>query len=154
MIVIAQRVSLASVSLGGKIHSKIDRGLLILVGVCKGDDFEHAEWMSKKIIDLRIFTDETDKMNLCVRDIIGEVLVISQFTLCSDKSKSGNRPSFGFAEIPAAANNIYEQLINELKNYYDPGKIKSGIFGAKMEVKLINEGPVTIILESNLKKVE
>ena len=147
MISIIQRVSEASVTIEGKLHSKIDKGLLILVGVCKGDSAECSQWMAKKIIDLRIFTDENDKMNLSVRDIKGEVLVISQFTLCSDKGKSGNRPSFGYAEDPAVANNFYELLVKELKDYYESEKIMTGIFAAKMEVKLTNDGPVTIILE-------
>ncbi|MEP7146336.1 MAG: D-aminoacyl-tRNA deacylase [bacterium] len=147
MIAIVQRVSEACVSIEGKLHSKIDKGLLILVGICNGDGRQNAQWMAKKIIDLRIFTDENEKMNLSVKDIDGEVLVISQFTLCSDKGKSGNRPSFGNAEEPEAANLLYELLVKELKDYYNTDKIRTGIFSAKMEVKLINEGPVTIILE-------
>ncbi|MBK8552046.1 MAG: D-tyrosyl-tRNA(Tyr) deacylase [Ignavibacteria bacterium] len=147
MTSVVQRVKEASVSIDGEVYSKISKGLLILLGICKGDISGHAEVIAKKIIDLRIFSDESDKMNLCVRDIEGEVLVISQFTLCSDKAKSGNRPSFVNAELPDKANALYEELVKEMKNYYIPDRIKTGVFAAKMEVKLINDGPVTIILD-------
>lgn len=147
MTSIVQRVKEASVSIDGEVYSKISRGLLILLGICRGDTSEHVSVMAKKIIDLRIFTDESDKMNLCVRDIEGEILVISQFTLCSDKSKSGNRPSFVNAELPDKANTLYEDLVKKMKNYYISDRIKTGVFAAKMEVKLINDGPVTIILD-------
>lgn len=147
MISIVQRVNEASVSIEGILHSKIDKGLLILIGVCKGDENEQSYWMAKKIIDLRIFTDVNNKMNLSVKDLGGEILVISQFTLCSDKAKSGNRPGFGTAEDPERANVLYELVIKEMRDYYKSDKIMTGIFSAKMEVKLINDGPVTIILE-------
>lgn len=147
MTSIVQRVKEASVSIDGEMYSKISGGLLILLGICRGDTSEHASAMAKKIIDLRIFSDESDKMNLCVRDIEGEVLVISQFTLCSDKAKSGNRPSFVNAETPEKAITLYQDLVKEMKNYYSSDRIKTGVFAAKMEVKLINDGPVTIILD-------
>ena len=96
---------------------------------------------------MRIFADEKDKMNLNIRDVKGEILVISQFTLCTDKNKSGNRPSFTLAEVPDIAKKLYELFIMEMKNYYNEHKIKSGVFAGKMDIKLINNGPVTIIME-------
>jgi D-aminoacyl-tRNA deacylase len=149
MISVVQRVTEAGVEIETQIYSQIGKGLMVLVGVRKGDTEESSVSMAKKLIDLRIFSDENDKMNLNVRDIGGEVLIISQFTLCSDNGKSGNRPSFAFAEAPARANLLYELLISEMKSYYIPEKIKSGVFAAKMKVNLINDGPVTIILEKN-----
>lgn len=147
MIAIIQRVKDACIIIDKKVYSKIDKGLLVLLGVRKGDCEEESKSLAKKIVDLRIFSDVNDKMNLNVKDVNGEVLIISQFTLCADKNKSGNRPSFIFAEIPERANELYELLIGEMKAYYNPDKIKAGVFAAKMEVKLTNNGPVTIILE-------
>ncbi|MEO8209504.1 MAG: D-aminoacyl-tRNA deacylase [bacterium] len=149
MIAVIQRVAGASVEIEKKVYSKIGKGLIVLLGVKKGDSDENSRALAKKIIDLRIFPDENDKMNLSVKDINGAVLVISQFTLCSDNGKSGNRPSFAFAELPEKAKFLYELHINEMRNYYDSEKIKSGIFAAKMKVDLTNDGPVTIILEKN-----
>jgi len=147
MIAVIQRVTKTSVTIGGKIHSEISKGLLILLGVKSGDNEEQVKYLSKKIIDLRIFSDEQDKMNLSVKDIDGEVMVISQFTLCADNGKSGNRPSFVQAEKPERANALYEKMISEMKIMYKETKIKSGIFAADMKVELLNDGPVTIILE-------
>jgi D-tyrosyl-tRNA(Tyr) deacylase len=147
MISVVQRVKEAAVNIDGEVYSKINKGLLVLLGVCKDDTTEYSGTLARKIIDLRIFQDENDKMNLGVRDIGGEVLVVSQFTLCSDRAKSGNRPSFANAESPEKANILYTDFVNEMKNYYIAQRIKTGIFAAKMEVKLINEGPVTIILD-------
>lgn len=147
MIAVIQRVIKASVTIDGKIHSEIGKGLLILLGVKSGDNQEHVKYLSKKIIDLRIFSDEQDKMNLSVKDIDGEVMVISQFTLCADNGKSGNRPSFVQAEKPELANELYEKMISEMKIMYKETKIKSGVFAADMKVELLNDGPVTIILE-------
>ncbi|MBN8571478.1 MAG: D-tyrosyl-tRNA(Tyr) deacylase [Ignavibacteria bacterium] len=147
MITVIQRVSKASVTIDGKIHSEISKGLLILLGVKAGDNEEQVKYLSKKIIDLRIFSDEQDKMNLSVKDIDGEVMMISQFTLCADNGKSGNRPSFVQAEKPERANKLYEYMISEMKNLYTDSKIKSGVFAADMKVELLNDGPVTIILE-------
>lgn len=149
MIAVIQRVSKADVTIGGKIFSEIGNGLLVLLGVHKIDKEEDAVYMAKKIIDLRIFNDENDKMNLNVKDLNGEILVISQFTLCTDNGKSGNRPSFFKAELPERAEKIYEMLIKEMKSYYQISKIKSGVFGAMMEINLTNDGPVTIILQRN-----
>ncbi|MBN8569429.1 MAG: D-tyrosyl-tRNA(Tyr) deacylase [Ignavibacteria bacterium] len=147
MIAVIQRVAKASVTIDGKVHSEIGKGLLILLGVKFGDNEEQVKYLSKKIIDLRIFSDEQDKMNLSVKDIDGEVMVISQFTLCADNGKSGNRPSFVQAEKPERANELYEKMISEMKTMYNEVKIKSGIFAADMKVELLNDGPVTIILE-------
>lgn len=147
MIAVIQRVTKASVTINGKIHSEIGKGLLILLGVKSGDNEAQVTYLSKKIIDLRIFSDEQDKMNLSVKDIDGEVMVISQFTLCADNGKSGNRPSFVQAEKPERANALYEKMISEMKIMYKETKIKSGVFAADMKVELLNDGPVTIILE-------
>jgi len=147
MKAVIQRVKSASVSIDGEVYSKIGSGLLILLGVCKDDKDEYAQMMARKIADLRIFSDDEGKMNLSVKDINGELLVISQFTLCNDKDKSGNRPSFMKAEVPERADRIYKDLVNELSAYYEKHKIKTGVFAASMEVELINDGPVTIILE-------
>jgi len=147
MKAVIQRVKSASVSIDGEVYSKIGSGLLILLGVCKDDKDEYAQMMARKIADLRIFSDEEGKMNLSVKDIKGELLVISQFTLCNDKDKSGNRPSFMKAEVPERADKLYKDLVNELSAYYEKDKIKTGVFAASMEVELINDGPVTIILE-------
>ncbi len=147
MIAVIQRVTKALVTINGKIHSEIGKGLLILLGVKSGDNEAQVTYLSKKIIDLRIFSDEQDKMNLSVKDIDGEVMVISQFTLCADNGKSGNRPSFVQAEKPERANALYEKMISEMKIMYKETKIKSGVFAADMKVELLNDGPVTIILE-------
>ncbi|HEX2788079.1 MAG TPA: D-aminoacyl-tRNA deacylase [Ignavibacteria bacterium] len=147
MIAVIQRVLNSNVVIDGKIYSEINKGLMVLLGVKKGDTKETGKHLANKILDLRIFEDENGKMNLSVKDVQGEILVISQFTLCTDKNKSGNRPSFTFAEEPQIANEMYEYFVNELKQNYDSDKIKTGVFAADMKVNLTNDGPVTIILE-------
>lgn len=147
MIVVIQRVESAGVEIEGSVHGEIGKGLLVLAGICNGDTEDTVRYFAKRIIDLRIFNDANDKMNLGLKDISGEILVISQFTLCTEKNKSGNRPSFTNAAPPQTAEPLYELLVSEMKKYYDGNKIKTGIFGAKMKVKLLNEGPVTIVLE-------
>ncbi|MCB0723451.1 MAG: D-tyrosyl-tRNA(Tyr) deacylase [Ignavibacteriae bacterium] len=147
MIAVIQRVSEASVEIDGKEYSSIGQGYLVLLGIKKGDGEANASPLAKKIIDLRIFQDDAGKMNLGLRDVDGEVLVISQFTLCTDDSKSGNRPSFTMAEEPGRANELYEFIVKEMKEYYQAEKIKTGVFAAEMKVSLVNEGPVTIILD-------
>lgn len=149
MTAVIQRVDSAKVTIDGKIFSEINNGLLVLLGIHKTDKEEDTLHLAKKIIDLRIFNDADDKMNLNVKDIDGEILVISQFTLCTDNGKSGNRPSFFKAELPERANKLYKLFIREMKLYYDNTKIKSGVFGAMMKVNLTNDGPVTIILQRN-----
>lgn len=147
MIVVIQRVESAGVEIEGSVHGEFGKGLLVLAGICNGDTEDTVRYFAKRIIDLRIFSDANDKMNLGLKDINGEILVISQFTLCTEKNKSGNRPSFTNAAPPQTAEPLYELLVSEMKKYYDGNKIKTGIFGAKMKVKLLNEGPVTIVVE-------
>jgi D-tyrosyl-tRNA(Tyr) deacylase len=147
MIAVIQRVKESGVEVEGKQISKIGKGLLVLLGIKKGDTEANADMLSKKIINLRIFSDSKDKMNLSVKDIKGEILVVSQFTLCTDNSKSGNRPSFTFAEDPEKANNLYYYFLKTIKEDYSANKIFSGIFAAEMKINIINDGPVTIILE-------
>jgi len=147
MKAVVQRVSEASVEIGGKMHSSISGGLLVLLGISKGDGIKEAEYLSRKIIDLRIFPDEEDRMNLSVRDVGGEILLISQFTLCNDRNKSGNRPSFTLAEEPQKAMELFDKFCSMTGEYYAIEKVKTGVFAAMMKVRLINEGPVTIILE-------
>jgi len=147
MIAVIQRVLSSSVEVEGKLISEISNGLLVFLGVKKGDNESNAEFLAKKVANLRIFSDENDKMNLSVKDINGEVLVISQFTLCTDNGKSGNRPSFIFAEEPEKAKFLYEYFIEKLREEYQKDKIFSGIFSAYMKIDIINDGPVTILLE-------
>ena len=147
MIAVIQRVSEASVEIDGKEYSSIGQGYLVLLGIKKGDEESNASALAKKIIDLRIFQDDAGKMNLGLRDVDGEVLAISQFTLCTDDSKSGNRPSFTMAEEPGRANELYEFIVKEMREYYQAEKIKTGVFGEEMKVSLVNEGTVTIILD-------
>jgi D-aminoacyl-tRNA deacylase len=147
MIAVIQRVLESSVTVEGKVFSRTGKGLLVFLGVKKGDSESNADKLAQKISDLRIFGDDKDLMNLSIKNIEGEILVISQFTLCTDNGKSGNRPSFIFAEEPDKASLLYERFVSSLKNNYDSSKIKTGIFAAEMKVNLLNDGPVTIILE-------
>lgn len=148
MKIVIQRVSEASVKVENKIVGQISNGLLLLIGVEETDNQEDAEWLTKKILDLRIFSDENDKMNLSVKDIGGEILCISQFTLIADYKK-GNRPSFIRAAKPEQAIPLFEYL---KKLIQDSGlKTESGIFGADMKVNLLNDGPVTIVMDSKTK---
>lgn len=145
MIALVQRVSKSAVSVESRIVSSIDRGLLVLLGVLRGDTQEDLEYLVRKVANLRIFADEAGKMNLSVLDVKGEVLVVSQFTLAADTRK-GNRPSFVRAEDPADAQAMYERFIERLTALGI--RVQGGSFGAHMEVSLINDGPVTISLES------
>ncbi|MDD5361581.1 MAG: D-aminoacyl-tRNA deacylase [Ignavibacteria bacterium] len=147
MIAVIQRVLESSVNIDGSVYSKTGRGLLVLLGVKKGDTEANADKLAQKISDLRIFEDEKGLMNLSIKNISGEIMVISQFTLCTDNGKSGNRPSFIFAEEPEKANLLYERFVSSLKDNYSSEKIKNGVFAAEMKVALVNDGPVTIILE-------
>ena len=144
MKAVLQRVKHASVSIDRKIYSQINEGLLVLYGVEKGDTRDKMEWIAKKIPNLRIFEDENDKMNLSVCDINGEILVVSQFTLAAD-CKKGTRPGFDKAELPQEAEKMYEEFITEIKK--SGISVKTGKFGAMMDISLCNNGPVTIILE-------
>ena len=144
MKVLIQRVKRASVTINGELYSTINKGILALVGVEKGDTTEEVEKAAKKISGLRIFPDENDKMNYSILDIQGELLVVSQFTLCGD-CKKGTRPSFDKSAPPELANNLYEQFIDKVKSYGI--ETKTGKFAAMMDVELVNDGPVTFMLE-------
>lgn len=143
MKAVIQRVKRASVSINDELYSKINQGILVLYGVEKDDVKENADKIADKISKLRIFEDESGKMNKSVSDISGEILVVSQFTLAGNCSK-GTRPSFDKAEAPDKANDMYEYFVSKLKEKGLP--VKTGVFGAMMDVELINDGPVTFIL--------
>ena len=146
MKAILQRVTRADVSIDGKTVGAIGRGFLILLGVEQGDDKKEAEVLAAKIAGLRVFTDENDKMNLALSDVNGGVLVISNFTLCADCSH-GRRPSFIAAARPETAEPLYDFFCDKMRdNGID--KVERGVFGADMQVSLINDGPVTIDINS------
>jgi D-aminoacyl-tRNA deacylase len=145
MRAVLQRVSRASVSIDGEVVGAVERGLLVLLGVTHTDTPDQARWMADKVANLRIFSDAEGKMNLGVADVGGGVLVVSQFTLYGNCEK-GRRPSFIGAARPEQAIPLYEQFINELKALGIP--VASGRFGAMMQVELVNDGPVTIILDT------
>jgi|WetSurSiteA1Bulk_404760.scaffolds.fasta_scaffold10619_3 D-aminoacyl-tRNA deacylase len=147
MKAVIQRVSSASVRIDGKVHQTIGNGLLVLLGVSKTDKIVNAEKMAKKIIDLRIFEDENGLMNLSVKNIGGGILVISQFTICANTDKSGNRPSFSDAMEPVHANELFGHTVKLMRDYYVNDRIKTGIFAAMMDIELVNKGPVTIIMD-------
>ena len=146
MRVIIQRVTSASVSIDTKIHNAIGNGLLVLVGFEESDSSEDIQWILKKIVDLRIFSDLEGKMNLSIKEIQGELLVVSQFTLFAS-TKKGNRPSFIRSAKPAIAIPLYESFLSELALLHST-PIKTGVFGADMQVSLVNDGPVTISIDS------
>lgn len=149
MRAVIQRVSKASVSIGGIVRSRIGQGLLVLIGIEEADNQEDIEWLSGKICRLRVFNDMEGVMNLSVRDIGGEILAVSQFTLHAS-TKKGNRPSYIRSARPETAIPLYENFVQYLGR--ELGKeIKTGEFGAMMEVELINDGPVTIIMDSKNK---
>jgi len=145
MKLLIQLVSEASVSIENKCHSKIENGLLVLLGIADDDHQEDMDWLIKKLLNLRIFDDENGVMNKSVQDIEGEILLISQFTLQAS-TKKGNRPSYIKAARPQTAIPLYESFISKLEAEYKP--IETGIFGAEMQVSLINDGPVTIMIDS------
>ncbi len=145
MRAVVQRVSEASVKVDGKITGRIGRGILILLAVHRDDKEDQLKWVADKCRRLRIFEDDEGKMNRSVEDVEGEVLLVSQFTLYGEVKK-GTRPSFITSAGPDKAESMYEQMIYHMEQSM-PGKVKTGIFAAKMEVSLINEGPVTIIVE-------
>lgn len=146
MRAVIQRVSNASVTIENKIQGKIEIGLLILLGIEETDTEKDIDWLVRKIIQLRIFSDENGKMNLSLQDVNGDILLISQFTLFAS-TKKGNRPSFIRSAKPAIAIPLYEQFIIETETQLNK-KIQTGIFGADMKVELLNDGPVTIIIDS------
>jgi D-tyrosyl-tRNA(Tyr) deacylase len=150
MRAVIQRTTRASVTIDGKIYSQIGMGLLVLLGIEDADTMEDIEWLSSKIISLRIFDDENGVMNISVKDIDGEILVVSQFTLHAS-TKKGNRPSYIRASKPEIAIPLYEKMVKQLSN--DLGKkIKTGVFGADMKVELLNDGPVTIVIDTKNKE--
>lgn len=149
MKIVLQRVKMAKVEVEGKEVSRIGRGLCLLVGVERGDTEKEAEELARKVVELRIFPDNEGKMNLSLNQVGGEIMAISQFTLAGSTRK-GRRPSFDGAEEPFRAQKLFDYFVDCLKQAGFPPK--TGIFGALMEVHLINEGPVTFILESRLKK--
>ncbi|PQB03656.1 D-aminoacyl-tRNA deacylase [Aureitalea marina] len=150
MRVVIQRVSEASVEVDGKITGQIDRGLLVLLGIETSDTEEDALWLAGKIVRMRIFGDESGHMNLSVADVQGNILVVSQFTLHA-QTKKGNRPSFIKAARPEQAKPIYNYFIHRLEDQMGK-KISTGEFGAMMNVQLINDGPVTITMDSKLRE--
>lgn len=144
MKALIQRVKNASVTIDGKLYSGIGKGLLVFLGVEKADEKANAEKLAQKVANLRVFEDENDKMNYSVLDLAGEVLVVSQFTLCGD-CKKGTRPSFDKAAGPEMANSLYEDFVKYLE---DSGLVvRTGKFRAMMDVQLLNDGPVTFMLE-------
>lgn len=149
MRVVIQRVSEASVKVDNQIVGEIGKGLMLLIGVDESDENSDADWLVKKILDVRVFSDDEGKMNHSVKDINGEILCISQFTLISDYKK-GNRPSYIKAARPEKAIPLFEYFKEELKK--SGLKIESGIFGADMKVSLINDGPVTLVFDSKTKQ--
>ena len=149
MRVVIQCVSEASVRIDGQIYSQIQKGLLIFLGVEHSDTEKDVEWISKKIVNLRIFSDENNQMNKSVIDIKGQLLVVSQFTLHS-KTKKGNRPSFIKAARPEFAKPLYEAFLKRL-SVYSQSLVLTGKFGANMQVNLCNDGPITLIIDSKNK---
>ena len=150
MRVVIQRVSSSSVSIDNKINGSIKKGLMILVGIEDADTIDDINWLSGKIVNLRIFNDTNGVMNCSVKEINGDILLVSQFTLHAS-TKKGNRPSYINASKPPIAIPLYEQLITSLQN--ELGKpIATGIFGADMQVSLVNDGPVTIVIDSKKKE--
>lgn len=148
MKVVIQRVSEASVKVDGKIVGEIKKGFMLLIGIDESDEKPDADWLVQKILNLRVFGDENDKLNLSIQDISGEILCISQFTLIADYKK-GNRPSFIKAAKPDKAIPLFEYFKTEISK--SGLKTESGIFGADMKVSLINNGPVTIVMDTLTK---
>ncbi len=146
MRVLLQRVSRGRVTVDGAVVGEIERGLLLLVGITHGDGAAEAEWMARKIAGIRVFDDADGKMNLGIHDVNGRILVISQFTLYGD-GKKGRRPSYINAARPEQAEPLVEHFVEKLRSTYSL-HVETGIFGANMQVELINDGPVTLLLEN------
>ena len=144
MKALIQRVKKASVTIDDNLYSSIGTGLLVFLGVEKGDEQINADKLAEKLVNLRIFEDENEKMNLSLKDVKGEMLIVSQFTLCGD-CKKGTRPSFDKSAPPAIANELYEYFISKTKSFDIP--VQTGKFGAMMDVELLNDGPVTFMVE-------
>ena len=147
MKAVIQRVKGASVAVDGKTVGEIEKGFLVLLGVMEGDTEEEMKILAKKTAEIRIFEDENEKMNLSLLQVEGEVLVVSQFTLCADTSH-GRRPSFIKSAKPGIAKELYEKYVEELRSY-GIKRVETGIFAADMQVGLVNDGPVTIIMDTD-----
>lgn len=145
MRVVVQRVKHASVTINGTVNGKINNGFLVLLGIQSTDSEQDVDYLVKKVTNLRIFSDENDKMNLSLKDVNGELLIVSQFTLYAN-CKEGNRPSFVEAAKPNIAIPLYEYFVSECRKIIPV--VETGIFGADMKVDLLNDGPVTIIMDS------
>ena len=145
MRVVIQRVKNASVEIDGNVNGKINTGFLVLLGIASTDTKQDVDYLVKKVVNLRVFSDENDKMNLSLKNVNGELLVISQFTLYGN-CREGNRPSFIEAAKPDVAVPLYEYFLEECKKQISV--VETGVFGADMKVSLLNDGPVTIIIES------
>lgn len=145
MRVVVQRVKHASVTINGTVNGKINNGFLVLLGIQSTDSEQDVDYLVKKVTNLRIFSDENDKMNLSLKDVNGKLLIVSQFTLYAN-CKEGNRPSFVEAAKPDVAIPLYEYFVSECKKIIPV--VETGIFGADMKVELLNDGPVTIIMDS------
>jgi D-tyrosyl-tRNA(Tyr) deacylase len=150
MKAVIQRVSHASVTIDGAIVASIQSGLLVLIGIEEADSHNDSDWLTSKIANLRIFTDENDVMNLSVKDIEGDVLVVSQFTLHA-LTKKGNRPSYIKAAKPEIAIPMYEKFVQQMETELGK-KVQTGQFGADMKVQLLNDGPVTLIIDTKNKE--
>jgi D-tyrosyl-tRNA(Tyr) deacylase len=150
MRAVIQRVSSASVTTGGKTTASIGTGLLILLGVEEEDTTQDMDWLVRKVLNLRIFSDAEDKMNLSIQDIRGDIIVVSQFTLHASTRK-GNRPSFIRAAKPEKAEKDYELFVGKLQQELN-GTVGTGVFGAMMDVALVNDGPVTILIDTKTKE--
>ena len=149
MKLVVQRVKNASVTIDNKLYSSIKQGYLVLFGAEKEDTKEQADWLANKISLLRCFSDEQGKMNLSIKDINGEMLIVSQFTLCANVKK-GTRPGFDNAMKPDEANKMYEYFIKKVKE--QDISVKTGVFGAHMEIELLNDGPVTFVFDAPKEK--
>ncbi|MCI0706828.1 MAG: D-aminoacyl-tRNA deacylase [Ignavibacteriae bacterium] len=150
MRALVQRVKRCSVTINGSLHSEIGAGMLILLGVKQGDTSTDAQYLAERCLNLRIFDDTDGKMNLSVRDAGGSVMVVSQFTLYGDTRK-GNRPSYAEAAPPQDAERLYDEFTNHLRGVLGSGRVASGVFRAMMDVVLVNDGPVTLLLESKTR---
>jgi len=151
MRVVVQRVKEGSVTIGGKVHASIGRGYVILLGIRKGDGEKDAVFLADKCSGLRVFEDENGKMNLGLNDVGGSVLVVSQFTLYADAQK-GNRPGFADAARPEEADPLYDKFVERMRANLGSERVATGVFRAMMDVRILNDGPVTILIESNGNK--
>jgi D-tyrosyl-tRNA(Tyr) deacylase len=148
MRVVVQRVKEGSVVIEGRVHAQIGRGYVVLLGIRTGDSQEDAGFLAEKCAGLRVMEDEHGKMNLSLNDVGGSVLVVSQFTLYGDAQK-GNRPSFTTAARPEEAEPLYDAFLARMRSALGPARVHSGVFGAMMDVRLVNDGPVTLLVESS-----